>query len=145
MGGVPLRVRESFSLSDFVTPFRLLSQASCRKETPRASPALREGPDPSFLGREAYWAKAGTSPHPGPPSSIRSRDLTLRGSQEGTRRHLSKEIQLRWNSRHLGVLTVGPTVCQAWCWALRILSSDFRLQFLGSLPYLQVKILGPRC
>ena len=51
MGGVPPRVRVSSPSSDFVTPFLLLSQAPCQKETPRASPVLQEGPDPSFLGR----------------------------------------------------------------------------------------------
>ena len=58
--------------SDFVTPFRLLSQASCRKETPRASPALREGPDPSFLGRGGLLGEGRHLPSPRaafPPSA----------------------------------------------------------------------------
>ena len=60
------------SSSDFVTPFLLLSQASCRKETPRASPALREGPDPSFLGRGGLLGEGRHLPSPRaafPPSA----------------------------------------------------------------------------
>lgn len=78
--------------SDFVTPFRLLSQASCRKETPRASPALQEAPTPPW-GAGLIGRRPAPPLTPGRLPSIRSRTLPSR-ELKGTRRHLSKEIQL---------------------------------------------------
>lgn len=81
--------------SDFVTPFRLLSQASCRKETPRASPALREGPDPFFLGRGGLLGEGRHLPSPRaafPPSAPGT-------SPSGESRRYPTTL----NSRQLGV------------------------------------------
>ena len=55
-----------------------------RKRRGRAQRSGR-APTPSFWGAGAYWAKAGTSPHPGPPSLHPLQGPHPRGSQEGTR------------------------------------------------------------
>lgn len=54
----------------------------------------RRAPTPPFWGAGAYRAEAGAFPHPGPSSLHPLQGSHPRGSQEGTRRHLSKETQL---------------------------------------------------
>lgn len=108
-------------------------------------PSAAGGPRPLLSGARGLIGRRPAPPlTPGRLPSIRSRDLTLGGVKkvpDGT--FLQKPNYAEFQAP--GGLTVGPTVRQAWCWALRIWSSDFRLQFLGSLPCLQVKILGLRC